>query len=231
MLVTIHQPEHLPWTGFFHKMAQADQYVLLDTVQFTKNNWQNRNKLVDRGGRDFWATVPVLLKGHTSTTINDIRIDKSGDWRSKYLSRIEESYRRHPFFDKYAAVLREIIMRPSERLVDLNYALIDFFRSELGIKNRICRASELGAIGKRSELLLDICRKLGAKNYLSGPSGRDYLDKDIFAKAEVKIIYHDFLPPVYSAPHYIPCLSTLDLLFNHGPRSAAILGLSSVVAS
>lgn len=225
MIVTIHQPEHLPWTGFFHKMAQADIYVLLDIVQFTKNNWQNRNKLVDPNGREFWATVPVLLKGHTSTTIRDIRIDNSQDWRRKYWARIEDAYRKHPFFNRYAREVHEIVMEPFDRLVAFNSRLIDFFRKALGIRNRLLMASDLRPSGKRSELLLDICRKLGAATYLSGPSGQDYLKKEIFQEAGVEIQYHSFAAPVYPAPRFVPCLSTLDLLFNHGPESSQLIGI------
>ena len=81
MLVTIHQPEHMPWLGFFHKMALADTYVLLDTVQFEKNNWQNRNKFIDRSGNVYWLTVPVNIKGHLSNTINDITIEQTQPWQ------------------------------------------------------------------------------------------------------------------------------------------------------
>jgi hypothetical protein len=227
MVVTIHQPEHLPWTGFFHKMSQADVYVLLDVVQFTKNNWQNRNQLVDRQGQAFWLTVPVMMKGHTSNAIKDIQIDNQQDWRRKYWGRLEQAYCRHPFYAQYAPALREIVMQPCDRLVDLNLALIRFLREALGLGNRILCASELPVSGVRSELLLDICRKLEAKTYLSGPSGRDYLKQEIFAEAGIALEFHTFKPPVYPAPHYLPALSTLDVLFNHGPASAALIDIQT----
>lgn len=225
MILTIHQPEHLPWTGFFHKMSVADAYVLLDVVQFTKNNWQNRNRLVDREGHEFWATVPVLMKGHLSGTIRDMLIDNTQKWRRKYWGRIEQAYCRHPHFGAYAPALREIVMRPCDRLVDLNVTLIDFFREALGIRTPIRMASDLGVSGKQSDLLLATCQATKADIYLSGPSGRDYLNRAVFEQAGIALDFHCFRAPVYDAPHYLPGLSTLDILFNHGPQAGAIIGL------
>ncbi len=207
-------------------MAQADVYVLLDVVQFTKNNWQNRNRLVDRQGQEFWATVPVVMKGHTSCAIRDMLIDNKQDWRRKYWGRIEQAYCRHPFYDHYAPVVRELIMQPRDRLVELNIALIDFFRNALQLHNRILRASELAVCGTRSELLLSICQAL--EQTPTYPAGRrNYLDKTIFAAAGVSLDYHAFKPPLYTAPHYLPALSTLDVLFNHGPASAGLIGIKT----
>lgn len=223
--VTIHQPEHLPWTGFFHKMAQADVYVLLDSVQFTKNNWQNRNRLIDNQGNVFWATVPVNLDGHISSTIADVLISDVPGWRKKYWGRLEQSYRKTPFYKDYEEELHAILFADCSKLVDLNCRLIDFFRKALGIGNRILRSSELSPEGKRSTLLLDICKKLDATVYLSGPSGRDYLEKEIFAEAGIALEYHEFHPPVYPAKFFEPGLSTLDILMNHGRDAASLLGI------
>lgn len=206
-------------------MSLADVYVLLDVVQFTKNNWQNRNRLVDRDGHEFWATVPVVMKGHLSGTIREMLIDNSQDWRRKYWGRIEQAYCRHPHFGAYGSTLREIVMRPCDRLVDLNTALIAFFREALGIRTAIRMASDLGVSGKKSDLLLAICQAIKADTYLSGPSGRDYLNRTTFKQAGIAIDFHCFHAPVYDALHYLPCLSTLDILFNHGPHAGAIIGL------
>lgn len=228
MLVTIHQPEHLPWPGFFHKMALAELYVVLDTVQFTKNNWQNRNRITSPGGAADWITVPVQLKGHTSSTIRDIDIStQQHAWRKKYWGRIKNAYSRHRYFDLYSESLGAIVHRERSSLLELNMELIEFFRHVLGIDTPLVMASELDARGKRSDLLLHICQRLGASQYLSGPSGREYLDLPIFEQAGVEVLFHDFKPPVYSAPHYQPGLSTIDLLMNCGPESRQTLGLEA----
>jgi hypothetical protein len=226
MVVTIHQPEHLPWLGFFHKMALCDVYVLLDSVQFTKNNFQNRNRLIDQKGVVFWSTVPIRMVGHTERRITDMELDNAQPWQRKTWARVVEAYRRHPYFNAIAPELELIVMGGHKRLVDLNLDLIQYFRRQLGISVPMVRSSTIAVEGNRSELLLSICKSLGADTYLSGPSGRDYLKTDLFMAADVAIEYHAFKHPTYSAPNFQPYLSTLDLLFNHGPQSREILGLS-----
>lgn len=225
MRVTIHQPEHLPWLGFFHKMALCDVYVLLDSVQFTKNNYQNRNRLIDEKGTIFWSTVPVCMAGHTERSIAEMKIDNTQSWQRKCWGRIASAYRKHDYFPHLAPALEAAFMAEYEALVDINLALIDLFRRELEITVPMVRSSTLAVHGHRSELLLSICKNLGADAYLSGPSGRQYLDKSIFSENGVALEYHEFSHPVYAAPIFQPYLSTLDLLMNHGPRSREILGL------
>lgn len=226
MRVSIHQPEHLPWLGFFHKMADCDLYVLLDSVQFTKNNYQNRNRLIDANGTVYWSTVPVRMVGHTDKTIAEMEIENSQPWRRKCWGRIAGAYRRHPFFGNLAPKLESIFMTEYRLLVDINLALIEFFRQELGIDVPMVRSSTLDLQGSRSELLLSVCRNLDADAYLSGPSGRQYLDAALFENAGIAIEYHEFSHPTYEAPIFERYLSTLDLLMNHGYRSREILGLS-----
>lgn len=225
MRVTIHQPEHLPWLGFFHKMADCDVYVLLDSVQFTKNNYQNRNRLIDQNGMPFWSTAPVRMAGHTDKRIVDMELDNTQPWSRKTWARIAGAYRRHPYFSALAPELESIFMGGHVRLVDLNLDLIELFRRQLGISVPMVRSSTMEVEGIRSELLLSICKTLGAETYLSGPSGRDYLDTALFSAAGIALDYHAFKHPTYSAPIFQPYLSSLDLLFNHGPKSREILGL------
>ncbi|HBN07677.1 MAG TPA: hypothetical protein DD435_03170, partial [Cyanobacteria bacterium UBA8530] len=154
--------------------------------------------------------------------ISEQRIEEVGPWRRKYWKSIEQNYGRHPHFERYEKPLKAILFSSFERLVDLNGALIDFFRSELGITTPLLRASTLGVEGNKSELLHAICRKVEAETYLSGPSGRDYLDESLFHSSGIGVLYHGFEHPVYPqfrAKSFIPQLSTLDLLFNCGPES------------
>lgn len=227
MVVTIHQPEHLPWLGFFHKMAHCDVYVVLDSVQFTKNNYQNRNRLIDQNGVVFWSTVPIRMEGHTDKRITDMEFDNNQPWPRKTWARILGAYRRHPYFNALAPELESIFMGGHKRLVSLNLDLIEYLRRKLGIGVPMVRSSAMVVEGNRSELLLSICKSLGADTYLSGPSGRDYLDASLFSASGIAIDYHSFKHPTYSAPIFQPYLSTLDLLFNHGPKSREILGLSA----
>ena len=226
MVITIHQPEHLPWAGFFHKMSLVDKYVLLDNVQYKKNNWQNRNRIITRNGEEQWLTVPVKLKGHIQTTIKEIEINEQVDWRRIYWGRLNNSYCKHPFYKTYSVKLYEIIHQHNSNLRELNKDLIDLFRDILGIKNQLIWASDLCIHNKRTELIIEIVKTLGGETYISGPDGAKYLDLDLFEKENIRVLYHNFSPPKYDALNgFIYGLSTLDIIMNHGGNSASIIGI------
>lgn len=224
MIVTIHQPEHLPWLGFFHKMRRADRFVILDNVQYRTNYFQNRNRVLGANG-PFWLTVPVRSRGHVASSIADIVIDDSQAWGERHRKSLEACYGRHPHFRRYADVLRTILDSPWQRLADLNLAIIEAFRSALDIGTPMVRASELGVEGRGSELLLAICERMGAATYLSGPSGRDYLDESLFANRGIAVQYHEFHHPVYPQRHaneFVSHLTALDALANLGPEAVGL---------
>jgi len=185
MKVAIHQPEHLPWPGYFDKMKQADLYVYLDNVQYRKNYFQNRNK-ISTG----WLTVPVLTKGHTKSQIKDIRIDNAQKWQKKYMGRLDDRFRKCISYDYYRIGLWSCIVKDYIYLVDLNYALIELLRFHLDINTPTLRASDLNVKGANSELLFNICKAVNADTYLSGPSGKKYLNTEIFE--DIKVEYHDY---------------------------------------
>jgi hypothetical protein len=224
MIVTIHQPDHLPWLGFFHKMRRADRFVILDNVQYRTNYFQNRNRVLGANG-PFWLTVPVRSRGHVASSIADIVIDDSQAWGERHRKSLEACYGRHPHFRRYADVLRTILDSPWQRLADLNLAIIEAFRSALDIGTPMVRASELGVEGRGSELLLAICERMGAATYLSGPSGRDYLDESLFANRGIAVQYHEFHHPVYpqrGANEFVSHLTALDALANLGPEAVGL---------
>jgi hypothetical protein len=216
--VAIHQPEHLPWLGYLDKARKADEFIFLDTVAFKKNYYENRNRIRTPQGWG-WVNVPVLLKGRFGQTFLEVEINNKTRWAEVYFRTLLQNYSRAPFWKTYASALEEILLRPWTRLVDLNLALIGFLWSEFGIATPARRASELDAAGKKSELLLDICRKTGATVYLSGPSGRGYLVESLFAEAGIGVEYHEFHHPEYPqrfAP-FVPGMASVDLLLNEGP--------------
>ena len=227
MIVTIHQPEHMPWAGFFHKMSLADKYVVLDNVQFKKNNWQNRNRINSKKGDAQWLTVPVMLKGHTGSTIRDIKINEQDDWRRKYWGRIYDSYCKYPYFSLYAGELKDILNKHHSHISELNCDLIGFFRAVLGINNEVIFASDLSVRGNSSELLVSIVNAVGGTFYLSGPDGSQYMDLDLFSKNNIEVMFHQFTPPTYTSDNgFISGLSILDLIMSHGEASALIIGIN-----
>ena len=225
MIVTIHQPEHLPWLGFCHKAAQADVLVLLDNVQYRKNYFQNRNRILSTSG-PAWLTVPVLLRGHTERTIAQTEIHNGVPWARKWWLSLAHAYRAAPFFDAHAPFFEAVAAREWRLLADLNEAIIRYLFDALEIRCALMRASVLPVAGARSALLADICRQLGASTYLAGRHGRDYLDGALFERAGIAVRDHAFAHPTYSQGRgdaFVPNLSVVDLLFQCGPQSRAIL--------
>lgn len=188
--VTIHQPEHLPRMSYFDKMRKADIYVFLDSVPYRKNYFQNRNLLGNK-----WVTIPVLNNGHITSELRHTKIDNSKKWQRKYWGRMADYYRSAPNFKVYEQRLSEIVHKPRELLVSLDYDLIDFMRRELGIMTPTFKAFDMNVTGSKSELLFNICSKLNADVYLSGPSGRNYLDTTLFDEYGIEIQYHDYKGP------------------------------------
>jgi hypothetical protein len=224
MVVAIHQPEFLPWLGFCDKAMRADVCVLLDTVQFRKNYFQNRNRIRTAKGWD-WITVPV--KHPQLVPITDVWIDVAALGRRKNTKRIEQEYRGAPFFDRYFPDLQARLAAAHDRLSALNLDLIRFTFDALGIATPLVLASSIApaAAGGATAVLVDLCRRLGASAYLSGISGRDYLDRARFEEAGIPIQFQEFHHPIYAQLHqpFVPCMSAIDLLFNHGPASRDIL--------
>lgn len=232
MIVTIHQPEHLPWLGLFHKVRRADVFVVLDSVPFRKNYFQNRNRLLSPNG-PYWVTVPVLHHG-VDKSLHLIRTNETVRWREKILKGVAQNYRRHPCFETNFAWLDRALRSPDDRLVSINLALFDEMASRLGVPTRRVLASDLRPEGAKSGLVLDICRRIGATRYLSGPTGRDYLDLAAFEAAGIAVDFHRFSHPTYAqagwTQRFQPQLSALDALMNLGPVAAGLLddGVPSV---
>ena len=222
MIATIHQPEHLPWTGFFHKMMCADIYIYLDHVQYKKGNVQNRNRIIGQHGDPIWVTVPLKRSGSMQDTIMAKEITDNA-WTDKYLSSIQLSYQDTRYFGQYFEKLRKIICDEHSGLADLNIKIIDFFRRELDINTPVVRSSNLNVSGSKSDLIVDICKQVKAESYITGPAGLDYLDLDLFDKNNIELFLHQYVPPVYEAGCFFSGLSTLDLLFNQGERSRNII--------
>lgn len=224
MIVTIHQPEHLPWLGFIHKAAQADCLVILDNVQFRKNYFQNRNKVRTASGFS-WVTVPVQ-KSSLNSLINEIKIDNKHRWREKCWKTIYYSYVKASFFENYSNLFESIYFKNWDYLAELNLEIIQNLLKFFDVKTELVIASHIGDIsGKSDDLLLSICKKLGAGEYVSGISGKDYLDVEKFEQAGIKVSFQEFYHPIYQQCHepFMPCMSSMDLLFNYGDKAKDVL--------
>lgn len=221
MVITIHQPEHLPWLGFFNKIAKAEMFVILDNVQYEKNYFQNRNKILGTNGVQ-WVNIPISTKGHMEGTIAKTEISLIGNnakWKDKYLRTIEQSYKKYPFYAEVFPILEQAITTNTNFFCDINIKIIKGFCEKLNIKPEYIRASALNVDGLKSKLILDICKKVNADTYIAGPSGRDYLDISSFVDAGITVKFNDYNHPVYpqrKTKEFVDHLSALDLFMNCG---------------
>ncbi len=225
MKIAIHQSHYLPWLRYWAKVAKSDIFVILDDVQFTKNDWQNRNKIKGSGG-EIILTVPVYQKFRQ--LINEVKIDNTKKWRHKHLQSILSFYRKAPYFEKYFSIFEKVYREEWENLIDLNQTLFDYIKNFLGIKTEVIKSSALKVKGKSSEKLVNICKKLGGKIYLTGKYAAEvYLDKKLFEENGIEVEEHQWKCPQYPQQFkeigFIPDLSIIDLLFNCGPESLDIL--------
>ena len=225
MIVAIQQPEHLPWIGFFNKMAQSDLFVYLDNVQLKKRYFENRNRIKTNDGPK-WITVPIHSKGKYTQNINQVIIDNESRWTKKYMGIIERTYKKSPFWNDVKKIVFPCLVESRDRLVDLNYDLIKRCRDYLQISTPVRLASALQVDRlSGSGLILDICIKTKADIYISGTDGKEYLDIDRFNQKGIKIVYHDFIHPDYPQQYgaFESHLSIIDLIANMGPKSSHIV--------
>ena len=226
MIVSIHQANHIGYLGLYEKIAASDVFVIYDNTQFARWDigFQNRNKIRTKDGW-MWITVPV--KHNFGAKMNEMEIDNSKRWARKNWTSIVANYSKAPYFREYAKHYEEIFMKEWAKLADLNIALIMKTAELLGIRTKIVLASDVvpGLSTTSTDALIDICKALGAKVYLSGKDGKEYLEHDKFDRENIKIIYQDYTHPEYTQAHpgFEPYMCILDLIFNHGPESLRIL--------
>jgi WbqC-like protein family len=221
--VAIHQPHYLPWLGYFAKWAAADVFVLLDTVQYEKNGWQNRNRIKTRDGAR-WLTVPVHAK--FGMAIADVTIDTSQPWPARHLAAISHAYATAPGFAKYRDALAEFYELEWAYLAPLAVASASWLSRALGITTPVRLASELGVTASDpTARLVDLTRAVGGTTYLAGRDGATYLEPRRFADAGIAVLQQRYEHPVYAQLHgeFVPFLSALDLLLTHGDAALSTL--------
>jgi len=225
----MHQPNYLPWVGFFDKLRRSDVFVLLDAVQYPRGrSVANRNRIRTANGA-LMLTVPVSRPpgSEGKALYREIRFADLA-WRQKHLRTIEQAYARAQHFDRLYPELRALIER-IDGFCDLNVALIRWMAEALGIPTRIALMSELGTdFGPQNHLIIGLAAKTGCTEYISGAGGAAYNDAALLAEAGVTLRYQDFQTPRYPqlGEGFLPDLSALDMVLNcgrwPGPAAAAI---------
>lgn len=222
--IGILQPGYLPWLGFFEQVARCDVFVLYDDVQYDKGGWRNRNRIKIPGG-PHWLTVPVLLKGRETPQVRETRVNTAQYWASTHVKTLAQYYSKAPYFQRYFPEFSELLGHPWEFLAPLDRAVIEWLCGAFGIRTPLVWSSELGLAGDRLERLAAIVRHFGGSVFYEGAAGRNYIPVDFFSERGVEVVFQDYAHPVYPQLHgpFVSHLSALDLLFNVGPDSLAVI--------
>lgn len=222
MKIAIHQPNYLPWIGFFDKMDKVEKFVLLDTAIHSKSGFTNRNKIKTPQGA-FWLTVPIKAK---EIPINEITIDNKQNWKRSHWKMIESNYKKSNYWSDLKDGFAEIYEADWDKLVDLNIALILHIKTLLGINTEIILESDLKEdFGTGNSRNVNIVKHLDGNVYLSGTGAKVYNEENEFVENNIILVYQQFNHPVYKQrwEDFIPYLSIIDLLFQCGPRAIDII--------
>ena len=224
--IAILQSNYIPWRGYFDLIAAVDEFILLDEVQYTKNDWRNRNRIKTPRGAE-WLSVPVGQS--IGRRIRDVEI-RDRRWQEKHWRALECNYRRAPFFGEAASLLSPLYLQGRHvRLSELNRAFLEAVCGYLGISTKITDSSEYPHSPGRTERILDLCSRSGAAEYLSGPAGMNYLREEDFGERGIAVRWFDYsgYPPYPQLwGDFIPGVTVLDLLFNCGPHSRRYMKFS-----
>ena len=222
MRISINQPHFFPWLGYFERIYHSDLHIQLDHVQFEKNSLINRNKILLNGSPKF-ITVPCITAGKfKNLPIKSVEIASSRVWVKKMLATLHHAYSKSPNYSFLIQKVEPLLLSPDPCLIHLLRSTLDLTRNALHINTPIVSSSTMNLTAHKSDLVLEICIKLGASEYLSGPLGRDYLDLASFKRHNIDVLFHDYKPLLYDQyPQSlnITGLSVLDYMFNHSPES------------
>jgi len=224
--VAIIQSNYLPWKGYFDIIDQADQFVVYDTADYTKNDWRNRNRIRTRDGL-LWLTVPIASKGRSHAPINSMQVTHHA-WAENHYRSLRQWYAKAACYDDYEPLLRELYDKAAtlDLLSDINRLFIDACCDVLGITTAITNAESFDVRGGPTERLAGICRAAGATHYLSGPAAKAYLDHDVFEAAGIEVEYMDYTGyPVYQQCYepFVHEVSIIDLLLHKGKEAGTFM--------
>lgn len=217
MKVAAIQSSFIPWRGYFDFIASVDTFVFYDDIQYTRQDWRNRNRIKTPKGTE-WLTVPVHYK-EISQLICETNIVHSTAWQQKHLRKMQESYREAPYAKVALDILASIPADQSKTISNLNIVLTKQICAYLGITTLLIVSSDLSLVGTKTDRLIDLLKKLNATTYLSGPSADAYLDKEAFRRNGIRLEYksYDYDPYPQLWGPFDGAVTVLDLIANCGP--------------
>ncbi len=215
MIMSAHQPAYLPWLGYFDKIKRSDVFIFLDTVQYEKNSFTNRNKIKTQNG-PIWLSIPVNTTDHFNKIMSEMSIDKRSHWQRKHLNSIQASYAKALHYKELFPKLQELYARDYDNIVDATWDHLMFWLDILEIRTEIIKSSSLNVSSKKSDFVFDLCEAVNADYYISGALGKDYLNTEKFEQAGIKVEFQDYQHPVYQQlfGEFIPNMGIVDFAMN-----------------
>ena len=216
--IAILQSNYIPWKGYFDLMNQVDEFILYDDMQYTKNDWRNRNMIKSVNGTQ-WLSIPVKSKGKGLQKIAEAEIAKS-NWGRKHWQTLIANYSKTPYFNEYREQFEDLYLDCDEiYLSQINYRFLTLINKILGIKTTLLWSSDFNLVGDKTERLVSLCQDTQANEYISGPAAKSYMNEEIFAEANIKINWMDYSD--YPEYHQMGSafehgVSIIDLIFNEG---------------
>lgn len=223
--VAILQSNYIPWKGYFDMINMVDEFILFDSMQYTRRDWRNRNKIKTPDDVK-WLTIPVNVKGKYFQTICETTVSDE-NWKNDHWKTIVYNYSKAKYFDEYKVLFQELFHETAETyLSQINHRFIKAICSLLNIKTKLSWSMDYEIIEGKTEKLIYLCQQAGATEYLSGPAAKDYIDETLFQEAGIKLTFMDYSGYlVYSQlfPPFIHEVSVIDLIFNEGPNATKYL--------
>jgi hypothetical protein len=221
LIVAMHQPNFLPWLGFFNKLANSDVFILMDTVQFPKSggNWTNRHYLLISQKKQ-WSTIPILRKYSGFRSIKEIEIADYQTWKFRYLHQLAINYANHPHYSEIDLFLRSVFPNNLRFLSDFNIMVLDALLDVLALKTtQLVPLSDLSIDSTGNELLCEATSKVGGTTYLSGDGSGEYLKTEVFKSKGIRLEFQNYQHPKYpqfNQTDFSTGLSIVDALMNCG---------------
>ena len=217
-IVVIHQPDFIPYLGFFDRLVKADIYVVFDNVQYVRSSrgWTSRDKIRTKDGEK-WITISTQ-KAPRDTLIKNVLLSNEIPWKENHINLIKENYKNSPYYDEIMPYIKKLYSTEFTRMMDFNVEAIKILMELFDIHIDMVYASDLNPVGKNNSLIIDIVKKLGCHRYLSGIGAKDYFVQEMYDEAGIEVIWQNFEYPVYKQQYegFIPYLSSIDMLFNCG---------------
>ena len=223
VIISIHQPDYIPYIGYFYKIYQSEIFVFLDDVQFSNDNMHHWNRIKTPQG-EFRLKIPVEYS--FGNKINEVRTKDELKWKEKHLKTIEMNYSKAQYFHEIFPYYKELLLKEYPNLAELNIAINKSICENFGLKTKFIRSSELNINSTKEDRVIEICLALGGTTYISGNGARAYQVDENFVRKGVYLKYTDYQPFEYSQRwgEFIPNLSILDYVFNCGFNKPQLLG-------